>query len=85
MCINEICFFKSMVFLPQVVVVGALNTFQALVENLGTDYLEPLVSDILPYLTEALESSITEIEEKARAVFTCMETTMGQSFKDYLT
>lgn len=66
------------------VVLASLQTFQALMETLGEDYLQPLLADTMPYITEALESLDTEVEATTREIFTKMEGILGESFRAYL-
>ena len=70
-------------FRPQVVL-GALETLSALAEDLGEDYMQPLLPDTVPYVTEALESSNEDIEDATRKLFVRMEEILGDNLRSYL-
>ncbi|XP_064094769.1 HEAT repeat-containing protein 1-like [Macrobrachium nipponense] len=44
------------------VILAALETFEALIDAFGEDYLQPLLADIMPYITEVFETVDPEIE-----------------------
>ncbi|XP_076056131.1 HEAT repeat containing 1 homolog l(2)k09022 [Oratosquilla oratoria] len=66
------------------VILAALDMFEALVDQLGEDYLQPLLADTIPYVTEVLESLNTEVEVKTKNIFVKMENILGDSLKTYL-
>lgn len=66
------------------VILAALQTFQALMETLGEDFLQPVLADTMPYITEVLESLDTDIEAFTREIFTKMEGILGDNLRAYL-
>lgn len=63
---------------------AALKTFKTLIETLGEDYLQPLLADTMPYITEVMESLDAEVGAAAREVFNKMEAILGDSLRAYL-
>ncbi|CAL4064974.1 unnamed protein product [Meganyctiphanes norvegica] len=66
------------------VILGALSTFENLVDSQGEDYLQPLLADTMPYISEVLESLDSDVEEKTRNIFTKMEAILGDNLRAYL-
>ncbi|XP_045600179.2 HEAT repeat-containing protein 1 [Procambarus clarkii] len=66
------------------VILAALQTFQALMETLGEDFLQPVLADTMPYITEVLESLNTDVEAFTREIFTKMEGILGDNLRAYL-
>ncbi|XP_068219610.1 HEAT repeat-containing protein 1-like [Palaemon carinicauda] len=67
-----------------IVILAALETFEALIDAYGEDYLQPLLADIMPYITEVFETVDPEIEAATKEVYTKMEAILGDSFRSYL-
>lgn len=83
-CIHFTLFSKTCPHsLPQVIL-AALTTFEGLVDSLGEDYLQPLLADTMPYITEVLENVEDDVEEASRNVFTKMESILGDNLRAYL-
>ncbi|XP_042231661.1 HEAT repeat-containing protein 1-like [Homarus americanus] len=66
------------------VILAALETFRALMETLGEDFLQPLLADTMPYITEVLESTDPDVEAATREIFTNMEGILGDNLRAYL-
>lgn len=66
------------------VILAALETFEALIDAFGEDYLQPLLADIMPYITEVFETVDPEIEAATKDIYTKMEAILGDSFRSYL-
>lgn len=66
------------------IILGALSTFESLVASQGEDYLQPLLADTMPYISEVLESLDSEVEEKTRNIFNNMEAILGDNLRAYL-
>lgn len=66
------------------VILAALTTFEGLVDSLGEDYLQPLLADTMPYITEVLENVDDDVEEASRNVFSKMESILGDNLRAYL-
>ena len=66
------------------IILAALDVFQGLVESLGEDYLQPLLADTMPYVTEVIESLDSDVEAKTREVFIIMENILGDDLRAYL-
>lgn len=66
------------------IILGALSTFENLVDSQGEDYLQPLLADTMPYITEVLESLDSGVEEKTRNIFNKMEAILGDNLRMYL-
>ena len=63
---------------------SAMHLNKCLVERLGEDWLQPLLTDSLQYVTEALESSKPQVEEQARELMNVMEEVMGEAVREQL-
>ena len=70
--------------LPTEVHVSVLLLNLSLVEKFGEDWLQPLLTDSLQYVTEALESSQPQVEEQARQLLAVMEEKMGDAVREQL-
>ncbi|XP_047485960.1 HEAT repeat-containing protein 1-like [Penaeus chinensis] len=66
------------------VILAALTTFEGLADSLGEDYLQPLLADTMPYITEVLENVDDDVEEASRNVFSKMESILGDNLRAYL-
>lgn len=66
------------------VILGALSTFESLVDSQGEDYLQPLLADTMPYISEVLESLDSDVEDKTRNIFNKMEAILGDNLRAYL-
>lgn len=53
-------------------------------DSLGEDYLQPLLADTMPYITEVLENVDDDVEEVSRNVFSKMESILGDNLRAYL-
>lgn len=83
-CIDfTVCSKTKPYFFPQVIL-AALTTFEGLVDSLGEDYLQPLLADTMPYITEVLENVDDDVEEVSRNVFSKMESILGDNLRAYL-
>lgn len=63
---------------------GVLEIVCKVIEELKESWLQPLLTDTLPYVTEALESHHAEVENIAREVLTKMQDIMGDAVRDQL-
>jgi len=66
------------------IILGALSTFESLVDSQGEDYLQPLLADTMPYISEVLESLDSDVEEKTSNIFKKMEAILGDSLRAHL-
>lgn len=66
------------------VILGALETFQALIDTFGEDYIQPLLADIMPYITEVFETLDPEVEAATKDIYNKMESILGDTFRSYL-
>ncbi|KAF2353532.1 BP28 C-terminal domain [Trinorchestia longiramus] len=64
--------------------VCVLGMMQGLVEELREAWLQPLLADTLPYVTEAMESQHAGVEEAARHLLALMEDIMGDAVREQL-
>ncbi|XP_018023641.1 HEAT repeat-containing protein 1 [Hyalella azteca] len=63
---------------------GVLALVQSLVEEFREMWLQPMLTDTLPYVTEALESHHAPVEEAARKLLAFMEDIMGDAVREQL-
>lgn len=63
---------------------ATLEIFEELIDTLGEDYLQPLLADTIPCITESLESLNEDVEAKTKKIYSKMEAMLGDTLRVYL-